>query len=308
MSTRYRRDVSGILLLDKPTGPTSNQVLKRARWLYQAKRAGHTGNLDPMATGMLPICLGQATKVAAFLLDADKRYRATVQLGVRTDTADADGREIERISVPVLDRDAILAALAQYTGQIDQVPPMYSALHHEGRRLYELAREGKVVERPPRAVTVHELSLVEREDDQLVIDVRCSKGTYIRTLAEDIAGALGTVGHLIALRRVQVEPFPPAPMHTLEDLDRHVEVGDLDGLDALLLPADVALKGMPALHLDDVSGRAVGHGQRIHLHGETAGLHRCYDGNGEFLGVVHRDDEGTVAPRRMFVAPRSREA
>src|SRR5690606_13644483 len=231
-----RRPVDGILLLDKPAGLSSNAALQKVRYLLRAKKGGHTGSLDPLATGMLPICFGEATKVSGFLLDADKHYRVTCRLGVRTDSADADGAVVETAPVPALDAGRVNEVLARFHGDIQQVPPMYSALKYQGRRLYELARAGESVERAARTVTLHALVLDGMTADSLTLDVRCSKGTYVRTLVEDVAAALGTLAHVVALRRLGVGPYEGQAMVTLAELEaRRAQAGN-DALDALLLP------------------------------------------------------------------------
>jgi len=213
---RTARAVNGILLLDKPAGMTSNQALQAVRRLLGAKKAGHTGSLDPAATGMLPICFGEATKVSSYLLDADKRYRVVARLGEATDTGDADGRVTETAAVPALEAGDWARIFAGFTGRIEQVPPMYSALKHEGRRLYELARRGEVVERKARAVTISALELLEARATRLAFRVACSKGTYVRTLVEDLARAAGTIAHTVSLRRESVAGFAGRAMVTLE--------------------------------------------------------------------------------------------
>ena len=210
---------SGILLLDKPRGLTSNQALGRAKYLLGLRKAGHTGALDPMATGLLPLCFGEATKVSAFLLDADKGYLAEARLGVATDSGDADGEEIARQPVPDLDRARVEQALEEFRGPIDQVPPMYSALKHNGKRLHELARAGIEVDRPPRRVTIFNLDLLALEGDRLTLRVQCSKGTYIRSLAMDLGERLGCGAHLTALRRERSGPFELRDAVTLDDLE-----------------------------------------------------------------------------------------
>jgi tRNA pseudouridine55 synthase len=214
-----RRAVDGILLLDKPSGISSNDALQRAKRVFRAAKAGHTGSLDPLATGVLPLCFGEATKLCGVLLESDKRYRATAKLGERTDTGDSEGRVVECSDLAGFDRAALMAVLPGFTGVISQIPPMYSALKHQGQPLYALAREGIEIERKAREVTIFELNLVEFDGDRLVLDVRCSKGTYIRTLIEDIARAAGQCAHLIALRRTMVVPFEGEKLISFEQLD-----------------------------------------------------------------------------------------
>ncbi len=221
---KHGADIHGIVLLDKPAGITSNRALQKVRGIFQARKAGHTGSLDPFATGMLPICLGEASKTAAFMLEAGKRYRATARLGVATSTGDLDGEIIQTCPLPAIDPGSLTQVLQRFTGEIEQVPPMYSALKHEGRPLYEYARAGIVIERPARTITIHHLQLMDWQPPDLTFDVHCSKGTYIRTLAEDIATALDCCAHLVALRRTLVEPFDNAP-----DADARAATGGTGG-------------------------------------------------------------------------------
>jgi tRNA pseudouridine55 synthase len=241
-----RRAVHGVLLLDKPLGLSSNDALQKAKRLFRAEKAGHTGTLDPLATGLLPLCFGAATKFSQISLDADKRYLATLKLGETTTTADAEGEVVERRAVAV-DRSAIEAACARFTGPIQQVPPMHSALKRDGKALYEYARAGIELERTPRAVTIHAIDLVDGAGDTWTIDVRCSKGTYIRTLAEDIGAALGCGAHLAALRRTGSGALGLERAFTLEQLAGMTEAGR----DALLLDADSLLADWPLVRLDN---------------------------------------------------------
>lgn len=240
---RPRRVVSGIVLLDKPKGMTSNSALLEVRRLYQADKAGHTGSLDPMATGLLPVCLGQATKLCGYLLDADKRYLATVRLGQKTDTGDADGQVIAEADLRPISRAELVATLATFVGPQTQIPPMYSALKQGGERLYAMAREGRTVSREPREIDVRHLALVSMTEGEWVLDITCSKGTYIRVLAEDIAAQLGQLAHLVGLRRLEVEPFL-GEMLTLADLQARAQKGH-SALDHALLPLSMALSKWP---------------------------------------------------------------
>jgi tRNA pseudouridine55 synthase len=295
------RDVDGILLLDKPVGLSSNQALQRARRLYRAAKAGHTGSLDPLASGLLPICFGQATKVSALLLDADKTYRARLALGVRTTTGDAEGEPAERAAVPPLERAAVEATLARLAGPQDQLPPMYSALKRDGRPLYELARAGMEVERERRRIVVHRLELFALEPDALEFEVHCSKGTYVRTLGEDIARALGTCGHLAALRRTAVAAFEGRPLQAFEDLA--ALAGDEPALDARLLPVDVALQAWPRVTLDDAAALDFRHGRAPACAPAAPGRARVYGPAGALLGLGTVDDTGLrVAPDRLLTA------
>jgi len=246
-----RRNVHGVLLLDKPLGLSSNDALQKVKRLFRAEKAGHTGTLDPLATGLLPLCFGAATKFSQVSLDADKAYRATLKLGVTTTTADAEGEVLEERPVELV-RDRIDAACARFTGEIDQVPPMHSALKHDGKALYDYARAGIEIERAARRITIHRIDIVEWQADRLVIDVRCTKGTYVRTLAEDIGKALGCGAHLAALRRTASGGLDLADAHTLEQLQA---LGEAER-DRLLLPADALLADWPEIRLNgDDAGR-----------------------------------------------------
>ncbi len=299
--TRQRgRPIDGILLLDKPAGITSTQALNRAKRALNARRAGHTGSLDPLASGMLPLCFGEATKLSAFLLNAEKEYQVEARLGIATDTADADGEVRATAEVPALKREHVESVLARFRGEIEQVPPMYSALKHQGERLYALARRGVTVERKPRTVTIHELELTGIEADKLRLRVRCSKGTYVRTLVEEIGEALGTLAHVSALRRTGVAGFTEAdglvPLLTLEQAP---DPG------RFLLPLDSALQEWPAVTLTRELTHFLRHGQPVLVPRAPAnGWLRLYDDAQRFLGVGEVLDDGRVAPRRLvrFVA------
>jgi len=289
--------VDGVLLLDKAQGISSNRALQQVRRLYEAQKAGHTGTLDPMATGLLPICFGEATKFSAYLLDADKTYRTWVRLGEMTDTGDAEGSLVERQPVPALAERDIDAVLARFRGDIEQVPPMYSALKHQGRPLYELAREGKQVERASRRVKVYDMRLLSCAAEGFELEVRCSKGTYIRTLAEDIGQALGCGAHITYLRRLHSGPFDADAMHNFEALEQ------LDGpsRQAQLLPIDAMLPHVPSLEVAAIESQRLLHGQRARM--DTGALvsdatARLYHG-GIFLGLVRVTTPGEVAPRRL---------
>ncbi|HHC72834.1 MAG TPA: tRNA pseudouridine(55) synthase TruB [Thiotrichales bacterium] len=297
----FRRDVSGILLLDKPLGMTSNEALQKVKRYYKARKAGHTGSLDPLATGMLPLCFGEATKVSAFLLDADKRYRLGATLGVTTETGDSEGAVIEERPVPPLDETKVEEALARFRGEIEQIPPMYSALKHEGERLYNLARKGVEVKREPRRVTIHALELIAMGDDWLELEVHCSKGTYVRTLAEDIGEALGCGAHVSELRRTQVGPYDdPDAMVTMEQVEAATEEG-FAALDALLLPIESALAHWPAVTLNEDSAYYLRQGQPVLVpKAPTSGMVRLFEAAGRFIGAGEIQDDGRVAPRRLF--------
>ena len=297
---RKGRALDGVLLLDKPKGLSANQALQRARRLFQAAKAGHTGTLDPMATGLLPVCFGEATKFSAYLLDADKRYQARVQLGVATDSGDAEGKEISRADVPVLDEAAIEAVLADFRGEIEQVPPMYSALKFQGRPLYELARQGIEIKRTPRQVTLHNITLLEWDSatQSLVLDVTCSKGTYIRTLAIDIGAAIGCGAHLTMLKRLQTGPFNSDGMLGLDALEALEEVAR----DTQLLPVDVLLEHLPRVQVEIAFAERLLMGQKVHAdtaaHQEEEVL-RAYEGD-RLLGLVTVVKAGVIAPRRLL--------
>lgn len=295
--TVWRR-VDGLVLLDKPLGLTSNRALQTVRHLFRAEKAGHTGSLDPLATGVLPLCFGEATKVAGYLLDADKRYVATLALGERTDTGDREGRVVESAPVPPLDRDGVLGALARFLGLTTQIPPMYSALKRDGEALYDIARRGEIVDREPRPVRISALELLDWSPREVRFDVRCSKGTYVRTLGEDIAAALGTVGHLAALRRTDVGgAFAGLPVHTLEALQAHA--GNESALDGLLLAADRALVGWPRVSLEEGDAVRWGHGQAVPVTGLADGLHAVYGVGGRCTGIGSVTD-GILTVKRLF--------
>jgi len=295
------REVDGILLLDKPTGLTSNAALQRVRHLYRARKAGHTGSLDPLASGLLPVCLGQATKVSGFLLDADKTYRVGVALGARTTTGDREGEVIERGELPRLDDAAVRAAAARFIGESEQVPPMYSALKHQGKRLYDLARRGIEVERPPRRVIIHRFELLASAPGRLEFELRCSKGTYVRTLAEDLSRSLGTVGHVDSLRRVALGPFPDQALVALEELER--SAADSAAIDARLLPPDAALPELPVVRLGIAEQACVLQGAPVFVAGPGGARVRMYGPEGRFLGVGRMTPEGgRLAPERLMVS------
>ena len=290
---------TGILLLDKPQGLTSNGALQRVRKAFGAKSAGHVGTLDPMATGMLPICLDEATKVIAEIESGAKAYEFTLRLGARTNTGDSEGDVTETRPVPALGPEDVEAALARFRGPQQQVPPMYSALKREGRPLYELARQGIEVERQPRAIVIHRLVLVEQAAAYLRLECECAKGTYIRVLGEDLARALGTVGHLSALRRAWVEPFQGFPMISLEAVLARPEDRQY------LLGPDTALQAMPYIGLSEAQAASVRHGQSVdHVDAASAQGRRVrlYDREGRFMGIAEADSAGRIQPRRLLLA------
>lgn len=297
---RPRRPVSGVLLLDKPVGWTSNAALQAVKHLYQAAKAGHTGSLDPLASGLLPICLGEATKLSGFLLNADKGYRFTCRLGVTTTTGDAEGEVVAVRPVGPLSRESMEAALRRFVGTIRQIPPMYSALKHNGQPLYKLARKGMEVERAPREVTVHELCLLRLDDEEFECELRCSKGTYVRTLATDLGEMLGCGAHVTALRRTVVEPFDAARMVTLESLREWAEQG-LAVLDTKLLPSDSAVTQWPAVRVGGDAAFYLRQGQPVLApRAPSQGWVRLYQDEQRFFGIGEILDDGRVAPRRLL--------
>ena len=295
---RVKRAIDGVLLLDKPLGYSSNQALQQVKRLYQAAKAGHTGSLDPLATGLLPICLGEATKFSHFLLDADKSYRALIQLGSTTTTGDAEGEVLTRNEVNVTPA-FLQETISKFVGQIEQVPPMYSALKHEGKALYEYARNGQEIVRPARTVTIFDIRLNSFDPvlNSVEIDVVCSKGTYIRTLAEDIGQALGCGAHLAGLRRLTTAHFSLQHACTLEQL----EAMSMEQRDKALLPVESPVQDLPSLTLDADSAYYLLQGQSIWKSGlKMNGLFRIYHEDGRFLGLGELDADGKVAPKRLL--------
>jgi tRNA pseudouridine55 synthase len=298
---RRHRDVDGILLFDKPLGLSSNAALQQVRHLYDAKKAGHAGSLDPLASGLLPICFGQATKVCGRLLTSGKTYYVGVQLGATTPSLDGETEVSETAPVPDLNAAAIDAALTSFMGEQTQVPPMHSALKHQGERLYELARRGESIERESRRIVIERIARQHFADNRLAFEVRCSKGTYIRSLAADIAAKLGTLGYVAELRRLAVDPFDGLPMHTLSQLEQLASAGT-QSLDALLLSADTAFADLADTHLNVASVQALLQGQTVAaLTPAPAGLLRAYAEGGRFLGLVEGQSDGRVRPTRLFV-------
>jgi len=297
---RKGRSVHGILLLDKPTGMSSNAALQQVKRLFNAQKAGHTGSLDPLATGLLPICLGEATKITSYLLDSDKKYQGIAKLGVRTNTADAEGDVLQTRPVPVLSDDTVEMALDSFRGEISQIPPMHSALKLNGKPLYELARQGIEVERKPRNITIFELKKLGFDKDELEIFVHCTKGTYIRTLAEDLGEVLECGAHLKALRRVAAGPFDIKQSISLEKLTDLAEQG-VGELDNLLLPMHQALAGWPEINLTANSAYYVRQGQPVLVpKAPSNGWVRLMGENpNDFIGVGQILDDGRVAPKRL---------
>lgn len=301
---RKGRDVTGIILLDKPPGMGSNEALQRVKRLLQARKAGHTGSLDRQASGLLPLCLGEATKISSFLLNASKRYRATFRLGVRTTTGDAEGEVVERRTPRGLTREQVERVLERFRGPLSQTPPMYSAIKHRGQRLYKLAHQGVVVERAPRTVHIYELAALELAGDALTVEVFCSKGTYIRTLAEDIGEALGCGAHVANLRRTAVGPFDDSKLVLLEALEARAGEG-LAAADALLLPMEAALADWPDIDLPEGVAYYLGKGQPVMVpHAPTRGWVRIYCGRDRFIGVGEVLEDGRIAPRRLVSGQR----
>ncbi len=304
MSQRRRakgRKVNGILLCDKPLGVSSNAALQSAKNLYGAQKAGHTGSLDPLASGMLPLCFGEATKISQFLLDSDKYYRVVIKLGEKTASGDAEGEVIERWPVPEISDSLLEKVLNDFTGEIQQIPPMYSALKQKGQPLYKLARQGIEVEREARTLNILSLERLSFEGDSLELDVHCSKGTYVRTLAEDISAALGCGGGYITyLRRLKVGPFD-GNMYSLETLKEIKESGDFEALDALLLPIDHGVSQWPMLNLSPVTVLQLRQGQPVFVaNSPTTGLIRLYAEDDCFLGLGLMQDDGKIASKRLF--------
>ena len=294
---RKGRDIHGVLLLDKPPGMSSNQALQRVRHLLGARKAGHTGSLDPFATGMLPLCLGEASKTASFLLDGNKTYLATACLGTATNTGDLEG-EVQTVEVvPELSETGIIEVLGAFSGRISQVPPMFSALKHQGQPLYKLAREGRSVHREPREITIHEIKLITWQAPLLSFEVRCSKGTYIRTLAEDIASRLGTCGHLQSLRRLAVEPFDAGAMVTMEDVEKAAAA---TAISSLMLPMDAGISGWPKVTLDAESSTLFCSGQAV-PGGDVEGMVRVYGAEQSIIGLGEVRLGKMVHPTRVFV-------
>ena len=308
---RKGRVVDGIVLLNKPKGFSSNGALQRVKHYYFAQKAGHTGSLDPMATGVLPICLGEATKFSQYLLNSDKAYEATIEFGLQTDTGDAEGEIIETIDSSHVTREALLAAISGLRGFIDQTPPMYSAIKQNGQPLYKLARLGIEVERKSRRIEIQKFDLLSFSagiQAQAKVYVKCSKGTYIRTLAEDLAAKLGVDGgsvggHLSALHRVQVGEFTCDDMHNMEVIAALGEEEGYKSLDKLLIPAEIAVNHFPLVEVSDISGYYVRLGQAVQVaHAPTEGLVRIKQEDGTFLGIGEVLEDGRIEPRRLIAS------
>lgn len=295
--------ISGILLLNKGAGRSSNFELQRAKSIFNARKAGHTGSLDPLASGLLPVCFGEATKVSAYLLDGDKRYQVKVRLGVVTDSGDREGSIVSEKPIPQLSLSDVDLILKGFVGEIQQIPPMYSALKHNGQRLYKLARKGVEVEREARKVTIHELRLIDFDGESLELDVLCSKGTYIRTLAEDVGEKLGCGAHVEVLHRTEVNCFNVEEALTLNQLEL-LEKGGEEALLAALLPVDAPILEWPKVELSESHTWHIKQGQSVDISvvqsEEIAGLIRLYDAAHRFIGLGQMDQEGRLAPKRLF--------
>jgi tRNA pseudouridine55 synthase len=301
MRKRYGRNISGILILDKPEGESSNRSLQKVKRLFEAAKAGHTGSLDPLATGVLPLCFGEATKISQFLLDSNKAYKAKIKLGVKTATGDSEGEVLAEKDCTHISLQDIEKALDNFRGEIQQVPSMYSALKHQGVPLYKLARAGKTVERKTRIVSIYELNLISYENAYLDLDIHCSKGTYIRTIADDLGEALEVGAHVTALRRTQAGPFNLDQAHSYKSLEQLKKEDDFDAIDELLIPADQAILELPEVILPAATAEYVLQGQAVILrHLPTEGLVRLYN-EGIFIGIGEILDDGRVAPKRLFL-------
>ena len=288
-------NIHGILLLDKRLGVSSNRALQEVRRLFNANKAGHTGSLDPLATGLLPLCFGEATKVSALMLDSHKRYQVEIQLGVLTDTGDAEGQIIDNQPIPELSVKKLESCLAAFTGEIAQIPPMYSALKHQGKKLYELAREGITVERKPRKITLFELKLLSFSHETLTLEVFCSKGTYIRSLAEDIGQYLNTVATVKALRRLQAGQFMIEESYTFEQL----AAMNTESLQSCLLAVDKPLMGYPKVELSEFQAKLVCQGQAINTKYALSEKVRMYNQH-TFLGLADLSVTGKLTPKKIF--------
>ncbi len=312
--TRHRsggRTVDGILLLDKSEGMTSNAALQEVKRLYGAKKAGHTGSLDPLATGVLPIFFGEATKFSQFLLNADKRYLAVLRLGIRTDTGDSDGALLEQCAIPVISDAAVEKILAAYRGEISQVPPMYSAVKVAGKPLYKLARKGIEIERKERQVCIHQLTLVEKTPEELVLDIRCSKGTYIRTLADDIGADMGCGAHVKQLRRSVAGPFSAEETVRVKELKKLADEKDRAEIDRHLLPISAAVQDLPSVGLTRLAETYIRQGQPVLVaNAPTGGWVGLFSADSQgastghnegFVGVGEVLDDGRIAPRRLVL-------
>lgn len=298
-SRKKGRDLDGVILVDKPMGASSNNILQKVRWIFDAKKAGHTGALDPLASGMLPVCFGNATKFAQFSLDADKTYEVTAKLGIRTTTSDADGDVVATqtvdVSLPQLE-----TALEQFRGDIKQIPSMFSALKHQGKPLYFYARQGITIDRPARDITIYELHLKRFEKDEVDLEVKCSKGTYIRSLVDDLGQALGCGAYVTRLHRTAVAGYPNLAMFSPEYLESLKFEGDFTQLDALLLPTDKPIEHLAIVSIDETAAQKLAHGQALPYVGAKTGTVRIYQReSNKFLGIAEVI-EGKLQPKRLI--------
>ena len=291
---RKGRSISGIIVLDKAVGLSSNMALQEVKWLFEANKAGHTGSLDPLATGVLPLCLGEATKVSQFLLNSDKRYRARIKLGIRTDSADSEGQVIAQCDEVNVSREQVEQALQSFKGETQQIPPMHSALKVDGVPLYKLAREGKTISREARSICVYELELTDFQGDEIELEITCSKGTYIRTIADDLGQDLGCGAHIIALRRLQAGAFTEADCVSTDALREVKEKHGMDRLDQNLIPMDRAIEDLPEVNLPNIAASQFKNGQSVLVrHLPEEGLVRLYEEE-QFIGIGCIDDDGKV--------------
>ncbi|MDE0732426.1 MAG: tRNA pseudouridine(55) synthase TruB [Gammaproteobacteria bacterium] len=298
---RKGRSISGIIVLDKAVGLSSNMALQEVKWLFEANKAGHTGSLDPLATGVLPLCLGEATKVSQFLLNSDKRYRARIKLGIRTDSADSEGQVIAQCDEVNVSREQVEQALQSFKGETQQIPPMHSALKVDGVPLYKLAREGKTISREARSICVYELELTDFQGDEIELEITCSKGTYIRTIADDLGQDLGCGAHIIALRRLQAGAFTEADCVSTDALREVKEKHGMDRLDQNLIPMDRAIEDLPEVNLPNIAASQFKNGQSVLVrHLPEEGLVRLYEEE-QFIGIGCIDDDGKVAPKRLIL-------
>ena len=295
------REINGVLLLDKDTGISSNTALQKVKRLFFAKKAGHTGSLDPLASGILPICLGQATKIAGFLLADNKRYFVRAQLGQITDTLDSDGIVIEQKPFKHLNKDAVFNVAKSYQGEIEQIPPMYSALKKDGQPLYKLARQGIEVDRKPRQVTIHDIECLDYESGLLSLEVSCSKGTYIRTLIDDIGKQLDCGAHVIELRRIGFAHLDICQAISFSALEKLTDV-NYQQLDAKLLPAETLLPTIYSLYLDQHQTQLIKHGASVASNEPiTLDIVKLFDDQRKFIGIGESDGSGGIKPKRLFI-------
>jgi tRNA pseudouridine55 synthase len=303
------RSVNGVLLLNKPIGLTSNKVLQKVRWLFDANRAGHTGALDPLASGVLPLCFGEATKFSQYLLDSDKYYRSTYTLGISTTTGDSEGEVISQQDASNITLQQVQDKIQDFQGEIDQVPSMYSALKHNGQPLYKLARQGIEIDRPARQITIFDYQITDFRpgtNAKVDVEVHCSKGTYIRTLAEDLGAALGCGAHVSALHRFRAGPFDEQQAISLEELEKLREQGSVEQLDQLLKPVDTPVSNYPAVKFDQILAGFFQLGQEISSNkafhqGQEGDIVRVFREGGTFLGIGTVTEDGKIAPKRLIV-------